>query len=78
MGRSSILHEEFVIGMVSASISNSFTDGAPILAALEDSTYERHPTGACLPATETAFISNAVGAGLDWEIVTVNSQTKRR
>lgn len=63
--------EELAVAMGFASISNLFTDGDRIRTALEDSHPMKHiDWGRALLATEIVFISNAVGAGLDWEIVT--------
>lgn len=63
--------EELAVAMGFTSISNLITEGDRIAAALEDYHPMKHiDWGRALLATEIVFMSDAVGAGLDWEIVT--------
>ena len=63
--------EELAVAMGFSSISDLFTESDRIVVALEDSLPMRHIDWArTLLATEIVFMSNTVGAALDWEIVT--------
>ena len=63
--------EELAVAMGFSSVSDLFTESDRIVVALEDSLPMRHIDWArTLLATEIVFMSDTVGAALDWEIVT--------
>jgi hypothetical protein len=63
--------EELAIAMGFSSISDLFTESNRIVDAIKNSQPMRHIDWArTLLATEIVFMSNTVGAALDWEIVT--------
>jgi len=63
--------EELAVAMGFSSISDLFTESDRIVVALKNSLPMRHVDWTrTLLATEIVFMSNTIGAALDWEIVT--------
>ncbi|TFC54518.1 MULTISPECIES: hypothetical protein [unclassified Cryobacterium] len=70
-GGPALCTEELAIGMGFLSVSDLFTEGRRIMGALDESRPMSHRDWArTLLATEIVFMSDTVGAGLEWEVVT--------
>jgi hypothetical protein len=63
--------EELAVGMGFLSTSDLFSEGRRMMGALDESRPMSHGDWArTLLATEIVFMSDIVGAGLEWETVT--------